>query len=93
MISTMFFLGLLVSFLFTVTLYAVYMIAISFTLWMAIDAAKQDRFWWIVLVVGVPIIGPIAYYFVEKKHEYKRAPVKHVHNSETEEQHEHAPKE
>lgn len=88
----MFFLTVLVSFIFTAILYAIYMIAISFTLWMAIDAAKQDRFWWIVLVIGVPIIGPLVYYFVEKKHEYKRARHMHVERSETEEQHETAPK-
>jgi phage protein D len=59
---------------------------------MAIDAGKQDRFWWLTFVIGVPVIGPAAYYFTEKKHEYARAPVHHVHDSETEEQHEKAPK-
>jgi Flp pilus assembly protein TadB len=59
---------------------------------MAVDAGKQDRFWWLTVVIAVPVIGPAAYYFTEKKHEYARAPVHHVHQSETEEQHEKAPK-
>ncbi len=69
-----------------------YIITIAFTVWMAIDAGKQDRFWWLTLIIGIPIIGPAAYYFTEKKHEYVKAPVHHVHESETEEQHEKAPK-
>lgn len=74
-----------------VVTYTAYVLAISFTAWMAVDAAKQDRFLWLVLIVGVPLIGPVVYFFVEKKHEYKRAQVRHVHKSETEEQHEKAP--
>lgn len=69
-----------------------YIVTIAFTLWMIIDAGKQDRFWWLTLIIGLPIIGPAAYYFTEKKHEYVKAPVHHVHESETEEQHEKAPK-
>lgn len=69
-----------------------YIITIAFTLWMAIDAGKQDRFWWLVIIIGVPIIGPGAYYFTEKKHEYVKVEPHHIHTSETEEQHEHAPK-
>lgn len=69
-----------------------YIVLISFTLWMAIDAGKQDRFWWLTLVLGLPVIGPAVYYFTEKKHDYAKAPVHHVHTSETEEQHEVAPK-
>jgi ABC-type nickel/cobalt efflux system permease component RcnA len=69
-----------------------YVLLIAFTVWMAVDAAKQDRFWWLTVVIGVPVIGPAAYYFTEKKHEYARAPIHHLHTSETEEQHEKAPK-
>ncbi|MCF7843760.1 DUF2834 domain-containing protein [Candidatus Gracilibacteria bacterium] len=69
-----------------------YIIAIAFTVWMMIDAGKQDRFWWLVLIIGVPVIGPAVYYFTEKKHGYYKAPVHHIHNSETEEQHEKSPK-
>ncbi len=78
--------------LITLLMYVIYILAIAFTLWMVVDAGKQDRFWWVVLIIGVPIIGPVAYFFVEKKHEYAKVPIKHVHKSETEEEHEHAPK-
>ncbi len=66
---------------------------VSFTVWMSVDAAKQDRFWWIVMILGIPFIGPAVYYVTEKKHEYKKAENHHVHVSETESQHEQAPKE
>lgn len=69
-----------------------YLIAVSFTIWMIVDAGKQDRFWWLTVIIGVPVIGPAAYYFTEKKHEYRRAEIHHIHTSETEEQHEKAPK-
>ena len=48
------------------------LLGISFILWMAVDAAKTDKYWWIVLIVGVPLIGAIIYFFVEKKHEYAK---------------------
>ena len=83
-----FIIGLLMNFLVT----ACYVLVISFTLWMAIDAGKQDRFWWLAIVIGIPIIGPSVYYFTEKKHEYRLAPVHHIHTVETEQQHEKAPK-
>ena len=65
-----------------------YILVISFTIWMAIDAGKQDRFWWLTLVLGLPVIGPAVYYFTEKKHEYVKIPPHHIHKSLTEEQHE-----
>lgn len=71
---------------------ASYIIMIAFTLWMLIDAGKQDRFWWLVVIIGIPVIGPAVYYFTEKKHEYRSAPLHYVHTSETEQQHEKAPK-
>lgn len=69
-----------------------YILVISFTVWMAIDAGKQDRFWWLTLIIGMPVIGPAAYYFTEKKHQYAKVQSRHIHESETEEQHEKAPK-
>lgn len=74
----------------TLVVYSAYILVISFTLWMATDAAKQDRFWWVVLIIGVPIIGGAVYFFTEKKHIYAVAPSHHVHQSETETQHEHS---
>lgn len=68
--------------------YSAFIIIFSFSAWMCVDAAKQDRFWWIVIILGVPVIGPAVYYFTEKKHEYAKAPSHHVHESETEAQHE-----
>lgn len=76
----------------TLVVVGCYIIAISFTIWMMIDAGKQDRFWWLTLVIGVPVIGPAVYYFTEKKHDYKKVETHHIHESETEEQHERAPK-
>lgn len=70
-----------------------YLIVASFLIWMFVDAAKQDRFWWIVIILGVPVVGAAVYYLTEKKHEYAKAPSHHVHESETESQHETAPKE
>lgn len=88
----MLFFGLIIAFLMTLVVYAAYIFIIAFTMWMAVDAAKQDRFWWVVLVIGAPIIGPAVYFFTEKKHEYVKIESHHVHTSETEAQHEHAPK-
>lgn len=84
--------GMIVGMLATLIVYGAYIIIIAFTLWMAIDAAKQDRFWWIVIIIGIPCIGSVVYYYTEKKHEYAIAPSHHVHTSETEEQHEQTPK-
>jgi predicted membrane channel-forming protein YqfA (hemolysin III family) len=52
----------------------IYVIAISFIMWMAIDAGKNDKFWWIVLIIGLPLVGAILYYFTEKKHDYAKIP-------------------
>ena len=75
----------------TLLIYAAYLLFFAFTLWMAVDAAKQDRFWWVVIVLGIPVAGSLAYYFTEKKHEYAKAPSHHIHTSETEVQHETSP--
>ena len=88
----MIFFGIIFGALVTFIVAVCYIITIYFTVWMAIDAGKQDRFWWLVLIIGIPIIGSGAYYFTEKKHEYMKAEVHHVHDSETEDQHEKSPK-
>ena len=74
--------GLLVSMVVTFIVYSAYIILIAFTVWMAVDAGKQDRFWWIVLILGVPVIGGAAYYMTEKKHEYARMTSHHIHTGE-----------
>lgn len=83
--------SLIFGLLLTLVMYLAYMFVIAFTIWMAIDAGKQDRFWWVLLVIAIPLIGPFTYYFTEKKHEYAKAPSHHIHDSETEGQHEQAP--
>lgn len=52
--------------------YTLYIMALSFILWMAVDAGKNDKFWWIVIIVGVPGIGALVYFFVEKKGDYMK---------------------
>ena len=84
-------LGIVAVALSTLIVYGAYLLFFSFTLWMVVDAAKQDRFWWVVLILGIPVVGSAAYYFTEKKHEYVKAESHHVHASETEAQHEKAP--
>ncbi len=84
----MLFIGLLVGAIVTLIVYIAYMLIIAFTLWMVVDAAKQDRFWWVLICIAVPIIGSAVYYLTEKKHEYAKAESHHIHNSQTELQHE-----
>lgn len=84
--------GIIFSAIMVAIVTACYILVIAFTVWMAIDAGKQDRFWWLVCIIGIPVIGPSVYYFTEKKHEYAKVAIHHIHESETEEQHEHAPK-
>lgn len=76
----------------TLIIYSVYVFLIAFILWMVVDASKQDRYWWVVLIIGVPIIGAVLYYLTEKKHEYVKITPHHIHRSETENQHEVSPK-
>ena len=73
-------------------MYSAWIILVSFTVWMAIDAGKQDRFWWVVLIIGVPLVGSVAYFYTEKKHEYAKIEPHYIHNGETEQQHEITPK-
>ncbi len=71
---------ILIGFLLTVLCVFVYVLAASFILWMVVDAAKNDKFWWVVLCLGLPGIGALIYYFVEKEKYYKVKP--HVHKDE-----------
>lgn len=87
----MIFFGTILEAMMTVIVYGSYIFVIAFTLWMAIDAGKQDRFWWMVLILGIPFVGSGVYFFTEKKHEYAKADSHHVHDKETEEQHEVTP--
>lgn len=41
-----------------------------FILWAAVDALRNGRIWWFVIIVGMPIVGATVYFFVEKKHDY-----------------------
>ena len=84
--------GLIAGMIMTLIVYGAYILLISFTVWMSVDAGKQDRYWWIVLIIGVPVIGPAAYYLTEKKHEYAKTESHHIHTGETEKQHESTPK-
>lgn len=56
--------------LFIAVCFILYVVAAAFILWMLVDAAKQDNFWWLVIILGIPIIGAIMYYFLEKKRDY-----------------------
>jgi hypothetical protein len=85
------FVGLLVGMIVTAIVFSAYVLLGVFIFWMAVDAAKQDRFWWVVLVLGIPGIGAAVYYVTEKKHEYAKAESHHIHDSETESQHEQTP--
>ena len=88
----MIFLNFIVGSFVTFVVVACYLVTASFTIWMMIDAGKQDRFWWLTLIIGIPVIGAAVYYFSEKKHEYIKVSPHRLHTSETEEQHEKAPK-
>jgi ABC-type nickel/cobalt efflux system permease component RcnA len=88
---TALFFGIILSLVIALIMYGACFIVIAFTLWMVVDAAKQDRFWWVLLIVAIPFVGSALYFFTEKKHEYAKAESHHVHQSQTEEEHEKAP--
>lgn len=48
----------------------IFLSILAFVFWMAVDASKGDKYWWVVLILGIPLIGALVYFFVEKKHEY-----------------------
>lgn len=64
------FISALVGILIMITIILIYVLAVSFIIWMIVDAAKNNKYWWIVLIIGIPVIGAIIYYFVEKKGDY-----------------------
>lgn len=68
--------------------YGFYIVAASFVIWMAVDAAKQDKFFWLVIIVGIPVLGSIVYYYVEKKKDYMTTSghLGHVHRRRKEDQ-------
>lgn len=69
-----------------VSLMFLYVLAAAFVIWMSVDAAKQDKFWWLVLVIGLPLIGAIVYYFVEKKGDYMKTTPVHTEKKEAKEE-------
>lgn len=69
---------LLVSFavglLSAVLVYVAYIVSVSFMLWMIVDAAKNDKLAWLAIMVALPVVGSVVYFFVEKEHEYVHIP-------------------
>ena len=53
-----------------------YILALSFTVWMIVDAAKQDKFWWLVFTISLPFVGALIYFFAEKEHLYRHVNTK-----------------
>lgn len=49
-----------------------YAFVITFTVWMIVDAAKHDKFWWLFLTIALPFVGAVIYYFTEKKKLYEK---------------------
>ena len=43
-----------------------------FIIWMSIDAIKGGKLFWLLAILGVPLIGAVIYFFVEKKREYMK---------------------
>lgn len=60
----------LLSILLAAAIWLFYATVFAFIVWMVVDAAKQDKFFWVILIAGIPIIGASVYYFVEKKKDY-----------------------
>ena len=71
-----------------VAVYLFYIVPASFIIWMAVDAAKQDKFFWLIIIVGIPLVGSVVYYFVEKKKDYMTttAHMGHMHKRRKEDQ-------
>ena len=68
----------LINFLLQAVVVFMFVFVVSFIFWMAIDAAKQDKFWWLMVIVGVPFVGSVVYYFVEHEHDYAKLPKSHI---------------
>lgn len=43
-----------------------------FIILMSIDAIKNGKLLWLIAILGVPLIGVVIYFFVEKKHDYMK---------------------
>lgn len=43
-----------------------------FIIWMSIDAIRGGKLLWLIAILGVPLIGAVIYFFVEKKREYMK---------------------
>lgn len=48
--------------------YSFYAVLIAFIIWMLVDAAKTDRFLWLLIMIGLPVIGGLIYYLTQKRH-------------------------
>lgn len=60
-------LALLSSFGLIALFYVLFICFAAFNTWMIVDAARKDKFVWLLVAIGVPFIGAIVYYFTEKK--------------------------
>jgi NADH:ubiquinone oxidoreductase subunit 6 (subunit J) len=67
--------GVVFGFVAQVLVYVAYIVSLSFMLWMIVDAAKQDKYIWLAIMVALPVVGSIVYFFVEKEHEYEKIPL------------------
>jgi hypothetical protein len=76
--------GMVFSLLIVVLILFVYVSIISFMIWMVVDAAKNDKILWVLIIVGLPVVGSIIYYFTEKKEDWPFSPhhKKHEHHIE-----------
>lgn len=57
---------------FVACIIAIYIVMLAFMFWMMVDAAKHDKFWWLVLCIALPVAGAVIYFFVEKKKMYEK---------------------
>lgn len=67
--------GLFLGFFAMMITYVAYVFGVSLMIWMLVDAAKTDKYWWIALMVALPVVGSLVYFFVEKEHDYAKVPV------------------
>lgn len=42
----------------------------SFLMWMTVDALATKKYLWLVFILGLPLVGAVVYFFVEKEHDY-----------------------
>lgn len=48
-------------------IFAFAILSMAFTFWMMVDAAIKNKFWWLVLITLLNIVGAGIYYFVVKR--------------------------